>query len=605
MPKPTLTQRLNRWISRLKNDISRGRPGADTPGFRRQYAQFRQNGLGRIDSAFNALYLQVAGRVERSRVSVSTDRSHLCAHPLGWKNTTAQKPSVFWGGLFWLLTRLPYWVCKPFSFLKRLFSSHNSRDNALRASQDALRWVRKRLYLIVPLALAIGVFSYMGAAADAEVVLGARVNGTDLGLIESTAVMEAAVDQVEDKASAVLGRSFKFPYEVSYYFADRSAFMTQSQLVSALLTCLGEYISPGYGLYIDDKLVAAAPALEDIQLALDELVQEESQGNSPYTVELLNSVRTSSETFPTQKLVNKEQLKQLLRFGSCEYTVLSTLDNIHTVDYRVCHRLSLSFADEVGSAAFERARKAAQDMDFTNTYYYYEDLGQEEDAPEGALVTFAYSKLVSTVDTVSFTTQRINDPNRWQGWEATSTYGKNGRAVVTTKYTYVDGKLVSQTPVETQIFQAPVTQVIRVGTKPLPETLHPGQLNIFIKPVEGRITSAFGDRVVFGEAETHKAIDLEAPMRTPVYASLSGTVIRAESHDSYGNHVILQHDNGYQTYYAHLDEIQVQVGQRVKQGQKLGLSGATGRVTGPHLHFELRKPSGTSINPVPYFYKEQ
>lgn len=103
---------------------------------------------------------------------------------------------------------------------------------------------------------------------------------------------------------------------------------------------------------------------------------------------------------------------------------------------------------------------------------------------------------------------------------------------------------------------------------------------------------AWGGVVSQGYHGPWRAVDYAMPIGSPIGASAHGTVIAARSpyawNGGYGGLVILQHDNGAQTYYAHLDSLNVSVGQHVKQGELVGLSGNTGRSTGPHLHFEIR-----------------
>lgn len=87
------------------------------------------------------------------------------------------------------------------------------------------------------------------------------------------------------------------------------------------------------------------------------------------------------------------------------------------------------------------------------------------------------------------------------------------------------------------------------------------------------------------------AVDLAAPIGTPVYASASGEVVIARFggwNGGYGNYIVIRHTNGVQTLYAHLSSVQVQPGQQVSAGQLIGAIGSTGRSTGPHIHFEVR-----------------
>ncbi len=121
----------------------------------------------------------------------------------------------------------------------------------------------------------------------------------------------------------------------------------------------------------------------------------------------------------------------------------------------------------------------------------------------------------------------------------------------------------------------------------------------FLRPLRGRITSRFGWRKdpFTGKRAFHYGVDISAPVGTPVRAAASGMVIYAGWYGGYGNVVIIKHSLGYTTVYGHLSAIVVNPGQVVKKGQIIGAVGNTGRSTGPHLHFEIRK-NGRAINPL-------
>lgn len=116
-------------------------------------------------------------------------------------------------------------------------------------------------------------------------------------------------------------------------------------------------------------------------------------------------------------------------------------------------------------------------------------------------------------------------------------------------------------------------------------------LKAFIHPVAGRITSGFGVRKdPFTEKHKfHKGIDIACGIGTKVVASAEGTVVFSGTKKGYGKTVIVEHRNGYRTLYGHLSKLLVKNGDKVKQAQKIALSGMTGRSTGPHLHFEVRR----------------
>ncbi|MFE4712379.1 peptidoglycan DD-metalloendopeptidase family protein [Paenibacillus sp. NPDC056722] len=118
---------------------------------------------------------------------------------------------------------------------------------------------------------------------------------------------------------------------------------------------------------------------------------------------------------------------------------------------------------------------------------------------------------------------------------------------------------------------------------------------MFAWPVSGAtISSSFGER--WGRA--HKGVDLVSGNRS-IKASDAGTVSFAGVQSGYGNVVIINHNNGYETYYGHLSSISVSQGQRLEKGAKIGVMGSTGRSTGTHLHFEIRK-NGSALNPMKY-----
>ncbi len=121
-------------------------------------------------------------------------------------------------------------------------------------------------------------------------------------------------------------------------------------------------------------------------------------------------------------------------------------------------------------------------------------------------------------------------------------------------------------------------------------------------PVDGaRLSSRFGRRrhPILGYTKMHRGIDFAAPRGTPIYAAGDGTVKFAGRKGGYGKYVRIQHNATYSTAYAHMNRIAkgMRPGKRVKQGQKIGSVGSTGRSTGPHLHYEIIK-KGRQINPL-------
>ena len=122
-----------------------------------------------------------------------------------------------------------------------------------------------------------------------------------------------------------------------------------------------------------------------------------------------------------------------------------------------------------------------------------------------------------------------------------------------------------------------------------------------IPPVTGRISSAFGNRVhpITGETSFHNGIDFAVPEGTEVVSPADGEVRSVYTAGAGGLQLVIDHDNGFATGYAHLSRAEVVPGERVKQGQVIALTGNTGTTTGAHLHFTMRDASGQYVDPQP------
>ena len=158
---------------------------------------------------------------------------------------------------------------------------------------------------------------------------------------------------------------------------------------------------------------------------------------------------------------------------------------------------------------------------------------------------------------------------------------------------FVNDKEVSREILKEEVVMEAVPKIMKRGTK-IPPT--------YVKPINGgRLTSNFGKRAApkKGASTYHKGVDWATPTGTPVYASCGGTVAKAGWGSGYGYVVYINHEDGRQTRYGHLSKVLVSAGQKVKQGDKIALSGNTGVSTGPHLHFEILI-NGSQVNPLKY-----
>ncbi|GIV34551.1 MAG: peptidase [Chitinophagales bacterium] len=120
-----------------------------------------------------------------------------------------------------------------------------------------------------------------------------------------------------------------------------------------------------------------------------------------------------------------------------------------------------------------------------------------------------------------------------------------------------------------------------------------------------RIASGFGYRIhpIYKTTRMHTGLDFTAPIGTEIYCTGDGVIAELNEGKGYGRHVIVDHGFGYQTVYAHMKDIFVKKGQKVRRGDVLGTVGNSGLSTAPHLHYEVVK-NGRKVDPINYFYND-
>ncbi|HER2209415.1 TPA: peptidoglycan DD-metalloendopeptidase family protein, partial [Streptococcus pyogenes] len=167
--------------------------------------------------------------------------------------------------------------------------------------------------------------------------------------------------------------------------------------------------------------------------------------------------------------------------------------------------------------------------------------------------------------------------------------GQSGLKSMQYRITKENGEVVQEEWLGQEVIKAAVTEVVLSGTKVVGEGT--GE---FAWPVSNAtMSSSFGQRW----GRQHKGVDLVG--NRDVKASDEGVITFAGQKSGYGNVIIINHRNGYETLYGHLNSIGVKVGQVVEKGESIGVMGNTGRSTGTHLHFEIIK-NGTVENPLTY-----
>ena len=215
------------------------------------------------------------------------------------------------------------------------------------------------------------------------------------------------------------------------------------------------------------------------------------------------------------------------------------------------------------------------------------------------------TKVETWQEEIPYSTETTTSNEYTVGTKKTVQNGVNGLRQITAQRVYnTDGIQLSQKILSTEVVQEPVTEKIVKGTKKVTNsTTYITGSGQFIWPVPGY---RYCSRWYGGN---HKGVDICAAAGTPIYASAGGTVTKAGYNKAgagtgYGYSVIISHGSGYTTVYAHCLSLAVHSGQTVKQGQLIGYVGSTGRSSGNHCHFEIRR-NGSYIAPQNVFNRSK
>ena len=183
----------------------------------------------------------------------------------------------------------------------------------------------------------------------------------------------------------------------------------------------------------------------------------------------------------------------------------------------------------------------------------------------------------------SFDTKIEYDENMIVGYEKVTQQGVDGTLKVTKKVQKINGEIVSAVITKTDILKAAIPKIIVKGSKVIPNV---GNVGLWAWPTAKPycVTSPYGWRW----GKIHEALDISCTgCGSPIYAANNGTVETSRYAYPNGNYIIINHNNGYYTIYAHLSALLVQEGQTVQMGDLIGTMGSTGNSTGCHLHFGI------------------
>jgi murein DD-endopeptidase MepM/ murein hydrolase activator NlpD len=283
-------------------------------------------------------------------------------------------------------------------------------------------------------------------------------------------------------------------------------------------------------------------------------------------VRFTKDVSQSLEKIDPKNILTVEEAVKLLKKGTLEEQkyevkdgdVLSEIANLH--DLRLAQLLSLN-----KELTDDSVLKPGQKLSVTVLKPYIEVIVDRQ----------AYVK-----EEVAFQKEVVNNPKMPKGDIKKKQAGKNGVNGKVYLTSEKNGQVVKKETIKTEVLQEPVKEIIIKGTKVIPSR---GD-GSFVWPTNGGYVSS---KQGYRWSKMHKGIDIARPNNYTIKAADNGVVVSAGYDGGYGNKVVIDHQNGYRTVYAHLASISVRPGQTVAGGSKIGIMGRTGNSTGIHLHFEV------------------
>ena len=454
---------------------------------------------------------------------------------------------------------------------------------------------RMAMYILPVLALA-GMVTVVQNTIRQPYALEVQVNGQTVGYVANEDVFNSAKEAVQERINyAGTDENTKWTVEPTYTISVAHSVLDENEMANAILKSSSDQISEGTALYLDGELTAVCSDGTALQSYLSSLLEPYEDAEDPnVTVGFNKEVTLENGIYFNESFQQENDVESML-------SGVQQQEKIYTV--------------QTGDTLWSIAQK--NDLTFRelcalNTNFKGAPLTENSNIQEGdqlivtkqeALLEVRITKVETREEEIPFGTETTQSNEYTKGTTKTLQEGQNGLRRVTMQNVYdTNGVLLEQTILSTETIREPVNKKVVVGTKKVTKygaAAYIGGSGQFIWPVPGyRNCSRW-----YGSG--HKGVDICASAGTPIYASAGGTVTKAGYNKAgagtgYGYSVIISHSGGYTTVYAHCLSLAVSAGQTVRQGQLIGYVGSTGRSSGNHCHFEIRR-NGSYIAPQSVF----
>lgn len=467
----------------------------------------------------------------------------------------------------------------------RLFS----RLESVWANRRELSWKSPTVIsgILVLLSITGGTALYLVNTVSATYLV---INGQQVGLVQNTEAGKALVDDILKERGQSIGEIAKTHDQIEYQNVrvKKVVLIEQEINKNSLANKLTSYFD-GWELFINDQRVAVLPKQEDAQKVLKDY--------QDFYAKPSESNKVSSVSF--EENVSIKQIEALATDIELPETLLKNLEAGQTIT----KEYTVQPNDSWWLIARKNDMKTKEVLD--GNPGSTEDTKLQPGQKIKLISVVPYLTVMSkgintTTETIPFSVVTKTDYSLGSGQTVVKQQGNDGSKIVTYSYEQKNGKNISKTVIDEKVVSPAVTQIVAKGPVRVPVTVGyasrgSGNVSGLGWPLQGHINSYYGYRW----GGFHTGIDIAGSKGDPYVAAASGTVVSAGWDGGYGYMILIDHGNGVLTRYAHSTKLLVSAGDHVSKGQTIGLVGATGNATGPHLHFEVIS-NGNTLNPLDY-----
>lgn len=444
----------------------------------------------------------------------------------------------------------------------------------------------------VPFIALVFVVSVVGYATNTTYAIKLSVNGKFVGYIENEQVFIDAEQMMQSRITYMgAEKTVVMEPQYSLEMLGDQGYITKYQLVNKMLELSDQPIEYAYGMYIGNKFYGALVDKTAVEAKTEELLENYRTNSSPdEEVAFEKKISYVPGLYLSDSIVDSKSIIDLITSKKVEAAYYTVVDG--DSHYLICEKLGITMEE------LEILNPGIMDEDFV--LRAGQKILKNQEVP---FLSVSISRTEVYDVEVPYDTEYTTDDQHYQGVNTTVIAGEYGINQVTAKVYYVNGEEVKRDIISTVRTKDPVTELISQGTLP-PQSSHYSdeEVNIntkYIWPVDGGELSEWGwwDGGYYG----HQGVDIVGYYGCDIYAGASGVVSYAGWHNGgFGYLVVIDHPDGYQTWYAHNSEIFVYEGQYVVQGQCIAALGESGRAYGAHCHFEVRDSYGNRLNPRYY-----